>query len=289
MTFRVSSEDADRSLLQFLKDKVPEAPSVKAIKRAIEGRSCRVNGKLELFASRRLKIGDTVEFIFKPEKKAPSLVSATVLYEDADLLAIDKPAGVVSSPQGVQRLLPGKGPFWLVHRLDKDTTGVLLLAKSKEAKEWLEKLFAERKISKTYLAIVHGWLHEKEKTLSSILVKKGSYAGQTLYRSVQQGKGVRAITKFALLKKGKIAALVQCEPLTGRTHQLRVQLSALGSPIVGDTQYGKRQEDPSIQRHMLHAWKVSFVHPQTKRSVEITAPLPDDFNKVLRKESLIFF
>jgi RluA family pseudouridine synthase len=282
MTFRVSNEDADRSLLQFLKDKVPEAPSVKALKRAIESRSCRVNGKLELFSSRRLKIGDKVEFVFKPEKKAPSGISANILYEDDDLFAIDKPAGVVSSPTSLQGLLPAKGPFWLVHRLDKDTTGVLLLAKTKEAKEELEKLFAERKISKTYLAIVHGWLHEKEKTLSSILVKNGSYAGQTLYRSVQQGKGVRAITKFALLKKSKAIALIQCEPLTGRTHQLRVQLASLGSPIIGDTQYGKRQEDPSIQRQMLHAWKVSFTHPKSKRSVEITAPLPDDFQKLLR-------
>lgn len=282
MIFRVSiGEDADKSLLQFLKSKVPDAPSVKAIKRAIESRCCKVNGKLELFSSRRLKPGDTVEFIYKPKEKSIEEKPVAILFEDELLLAIDKPAGVVSSPQGLLRLLPSRGPLWLVHRLDKDTTGVLLLAKTSQAKEQLEKLFATREICKTYLALVHGWLHEKEKTLSSILVKKGSFAGQTLYRSIDQGKGVRAITRFLLLKKSKTHALIQCEPLTGRTHQLRVQLAALGSPIIGDTQYGKRQEDPSVHRQMLHAWKVSFIHPKTKRSVEIIAPLPFDFENAL--------
>ena len=276
MMFRISSEDAGKSLLQFLKERVPNAPSVKSIKRAIEARGCKVNGKLERFASYRLRKGDSVELML--EIRPAGKLETRILYEDDDVLAIDKPSGAVCTPQGIQKLLPNRR-FSLVHRLDKETTGILLLAKNEETKTGLEKLFSERKIKKTYLALVHNWLHEKEKTFSSLLVKHGSYAGQTIYRSVQQGKGVRAITHFRLVKKSKAVALIECEPLTGRTHQLRVQLAALGSPILGDTQYGNRQDN--LPRHMLHGWKVSFLHPRTQKPIAIIAPLPADFEETM--------
>ncbi len=284
MKFRISAEDAELSLLRVIKT-VVRAPSVKAIKRAIEARSCKVNGRVERFASRRLSQGDVVEFTWEGEEtRIQETPPATVLYEDEDFLAIDKPAGVVSTLQNISKCfgIPQRRIF-LVHRLDKDTTGVLLLAKREEVKKILEELFASRKVEKKYLALVHGWLHKNAIDLSSSLVKQSSYAGQTIYRSVQhemgsiRGEKGRAITRFTLLKKGKAAALVQCEPVTGRTHQLRAQLSALGSPIIGDLQYGKRQEHPSIHRQMLHAWKVALPHPRSSKTVEITAPLPLDF------------
>lgn len=284
MIFRVDAEEVGQSVLQFLKKKIPETSSAKALKRAIEARLCKVNGKLELFASRRLKKGDTVEFIFRTESslKTSREKPPAILYEDEDMLAINKPAGLVCSSLAIHRILPKVRPF-LVHRLDKDTTGVLLLAKTQEAKIKLEELFATRKVDKTYLALVHGWLHEKKKTVTSILVKAGSYAGQTLYRSVKQGKGLRAISTFILKKMIGKTALVECHPITGRTHQLRVQLASLGSPILGDTQYGTRQEDSTLSRHMLHAWKISFPHLRSDKSVHITAPIPPDFAQYIKK------
>jgi len=283
MIYRVSQEG---TLLQFLKENIKEAPSVKAIKRAIDNRGCKVNGKLERFSSRRLKKGDTVEFSYQEPKEIPK--SAAILYEDDDFLAIDKPAGVVTSEPSIGKLLPKKR-FWLVHRLDKETSGVLLLAKTMAAKKKLEELFLTRKVHKTYLAIVHGWLHEKEKTLSSILIKERTYQGQTIYKSVEKGSGVRAITRFVLLKKGKEAALIECHPTTGRTHQLRVQLAALGSPILGDVQYGRKQGDAGIDRHMLHAWKLTLTHPKSDEEIAITAPLPADFKQELESQKITFF
>src|SRR5690349_2724821 len=131
MIFHVSSQEATLSLLKFIKTKIPEGTSVKTIKRAIEARSCKVGGKIERFSSRRLSVGDIVEFTLNEYQNLPA--SLKYLYEDEDILAIDKPAGMVATLPHLQKFLRRR-EIHLVHRLDKETTGVFLFAKNQEAK-----------------------------------------------------------------------------------------------------------------------------------------------------------
>ncbi len=290
LSFIVAKMEDGLSLLQFLNQKLRQAhqqpPSVKAIKRAIEQRNCRVNGELELFSSIHLAVGDKVDFsIDWGEQKALASLVLTILYEDDDLLIVDKPAGVISEDPVFQRLLPQYGKtLFLVHRLDKDTSGAIILAKRLAIKEAMKAIFSRHEVKKTYLALVKGTMRQKQGTIDSYLVKKSSYEGQTIYESRQKGPGQHAVTHWKVLKEEKDHSLVLCEPLTGRTHQLRVHLSSLGHPILGDCQYGGHQE--GIKRHMLHAWKLQFPHPQTQQQIELKAPIPADFQAIhQRKQS----
>ncbi len=272
-------------LLQFLRDNCPDAPSVKAIKRAIDGKLCTVNNRTQVFSSLTLEENDTVALnsrAFDLPKKT-KVLKASVLYEDKDLFIVGKPAGVVSDSKSVKSCFPDhKGNLELVHRLDKETSGVLILAKSLEAKEKMEALFKERGVSKLYLALVDGVPSKDEGTIDNYLGKKSSYQGQTIYGSVEEKKGMRAITFWKCLKKGKSASVIRCEPHTGRTHQLRVHLSQMGHPILGDVQYGKKflcHLRP--QRNLLHAYSVVFIHPSTGKKIKVVAPIPADFKQAL--------
>lgn len=266
-SWRVSKEESGTRLLQFLRDKCPDAPSVKAIKRAIEGKCCTVNRRIETFSSYILKENDVVEL--KPfevrEKKT------SVLFEDKDLLIINKPSGVVS-----------EGEF-LVHRLDKETSGVLVLAKNQKMQDAMEALFKKRDVHKIYLAIVDGKVAKDDGVIDNALGKIHSYQGQTVYGAVDPKKGKSAITRWKCLKRGPEASLMQCEPYTGRTHQIRVHMSGMGHPILGDVQYGKKFRctfHPS--RNMLHAYRIRFKHPSTGQELDIVAPIPSDFKQAMQ-------
>ncbi len=273
--WRVSKKEAGMHLLQFLREKYPEAPSVKAIKRAIDGKLCTVNGRIETFSSYPLKANDIVvlsksAFALQKEVKIP------ILYEDKDLLIINKPAGLISEHHTIKAL--GE----LAHRLDKETSGVLILAKTRAAKQKMIALFKERGVRKLYLALVDGLVDKDSGKIDNFLGKKHAFQGQTVYGSVEAKKGVRAITFWKVISRGKTASLISCEPLTGRTHQLRVHLSQMGHPILGDIQYGKKFRCPlKPQRNLLHAYSVVFVHPSTGKELKIIAPIPVDFKLAL--------
>ena len=167
MKWRVSKEDAGITLLTFLKTHYPEASSVKSLKRAIDQKYCLVNGTIQTFSSTCLSEGDVV--VLNPaafEVKQPLVV--TTLYEDADLLVIHKPSVLLSTIQDLKQ----RGCH-LVHRLDKETSGALLLAKTTSAKQSLMKLFKERKVRKLYLAIVDGMVEKEEGTIDNHLGLKG--------------------------------------------------------------------------------------------------------------------
>jgi RluA family pseudouridine synthase len=291
--WRVSREEAGTRLLQFLREKCPEASSVKALKRAIDGKLCTVNNRLETFSSYILEENDVVmlkEAAFE-KREAPLSVKIPILYEDKELLIVNKPAGWVSDIRTIKKglLYPErgislKGAWELVHRLDKETSGVLILAKTSKAKEKMLHLFKERGVRKLYLAIVDGAVDEDEGKVDNFLGKKHGYQGQTVYGAVEEKKGKRAITYWKCLKRGKTASVICCEPWTGRTHQLRAHLSGIGHPILGDIQYGKIFIcSLKPRRNLLHAYRTIFKHPSTGKEIKVIAPIPADFKQALEQ------
>ncbi|MCB1107382.1 MAG: RluA family pseudouridine synthase [Chlamydiia bacterium] len=247
------------SLLSFLKEKT--GLSGRGIKKALENGGCHVNGKLERFGATSLKVGDAVTFrVPKEHNKEPF----KILYQDNDLTFFNKPSGEGSTP------LQG---HYLVHRLDKGTSGVLLMARTLPMKKELEALFKKREVKKTYIALIKGTPRKEGGTIRSFLTKKGSFHGQTLYGSAPHGQ--EAVTHWKVLKKMKGITLVELHPETGRTHQLRVHLKEMGHPILGDLQYGREETFPiEIDRLSLHAYRLSFIHPKTGKRIQVTAPLP---------------
>jgi RluA family pseudouridine synthase len=282
-SFRVAPEDAGKRLLQFLRDQLPGVSSVKGIKRAIESKRCRINGRVETFSTHAVKRGDVIELLLEDEKP---LITPTILFEDDDLLICNKPAGITCDPKTVQTLFPAfGGRLTLIHRLDKETSGVLLLAKSEEVKEAFIALFQQLAVEKEYLAIVDGEVLKEEGVIDTLLTKKHTYQGQTIYGSGVGGQ--RAVTHWKCLKRGKGASLLLCSPKTGRTHQLRVHLKEMGHPILGDSQYARHFNcNYPAKRHLLHAHQIRFTHPKTGKVVTITAPLPADFDSALHHLSL---
>ena len=282
--WRVSQEEIGMSLLAFLRKKNPDAISVKSLKRAIDGKRCTVNGKIETFSSHPLKKGDLVSWnaVARDNARKRSLL---VLYEDQDLLIVDKPAGLVCENRYFIPLLKQRAS--LIHRLDKETSGIVMLAKHAEIMEEMIALFREKKILKKYLAVVDGNVVQKEGKIENFLRKKAHcIPGQVMYE-VTRGKGALAITCWKCLKTVKNASLILCEPITGRTHQLRIHLSAMGHPILGDIQYGKRFRCPlHPERQLLHAYSIAFIHPKTRQPIFVESPIPLDFEEALKALSL---
>lgn len=283
--WRVSRKEAGTRLLQFLKSHCPAAHSVKALKRAIDSKLCKINQRIETFSSYVLEENDIVSLhpaAFE-DKTAKKSWSVPILYEDDEFLIVNKPAGLISEKGQLRVCFPTfKQELELVHRLDKETSGVLILAKNTAAKEKMVHLFKEHKIRKVYLALVDGVIEKDEGSIDNFLGKKRSYQGQTIYGAVDEKKGQRAITYWKRLKKGKTATLIACEPYTGRTHQLRVHLSGMGHPILGDAQYGKQFRCPlTFRRNLLHAYSIAFVHPTTGKQIKSIAPIPPDFKAAL--------
>lgn len=277
----VSSQESGSKLISFLSHHLGDSYSSRYLKKVIEGNCCQINGRVERFASTLLGTGDLVSLVVEPSFVSfPYRVeSARILFEDEDLLVYDKPAGVSCDEGGMIALLkPSHPSIRLVHRLDRQTTGVLLLAKNAVAFDNLVKQFKQLLVHKSYLTLVDGIMTKSQGVVENYLGKKRTYAGQTIWGEVKPVHGLYARTEWKCLKKGKKASFVQCLPKTGRTHQIRVHLSEMGHPILGDYQYGKRFECPyKAKRYLLHAEEVEFVHPRTNVRMRLKAPLPDDF------------
>lgn len=220
--------------------------------------------------------------------------SPEIIFEDDFLLVINKPIGWVvneadttKNQKTIQNWLREKGlpnigeRFGIVHRLDKETSGVLLVAKTEEAFIEMQRQFKSREVAKVYLAVVHGKVSPETGEINAPIdrnpfnrMRFGVFPG-----------GREAVTKYQVLKSTTEISLLELHPLTGRTHQIRVHLKHLGYPIIGDELYGGRkniQEDKKTdQRMLLHAWKINFFHPQTKEKVTFEAPIPQEFNKTI--------
>ncbi|ALC16970.1 pseudouridine synthase, RluA family [Desulfuromonas soudanensis] len=286
-TILVPSEEAGERLDLFL-TRTLDGVSRKTVKRALDGGQVFVNGRAERRASLVLCGGDQIQVSF--EGRAPSLPPVlSELYRDAHLLAVNKPAGLPCHATGdgganaldlvAARLHEESGdaaPPILLHRLDVDTTGVLLFALDPGANRALARQFAEREVSKVYLALVAGSPPESFSVANQLkLGRRGRI------QAVTSG-GQTAETSFATLARGDGFALVEARPRTGRTHQIRVHLSDAGFPLLGDLLYGgpstlKVQGEILLAgRHLLHARTLSLRRPDGA-PLTLSAPLPDDF------------
>lgn len=287
-TWIVSLDEADITLQHFIRKRLGDQYSLKQIKKCLENNSCEVNGRKERFASIRLAPFDQIVFHGVnqqlPDSSVPDFDKKRVLYVDDAVLIYDKPPGVVCEEKGIVSLLKKAYPsLFLVHRLDKDTSGALVFARSKMAYDSLLRLFRERAVSKEYLAFVDRIPSTKKGNIEFPMAKLHDFSGKTLWGVDLKGKhGMKALTGWELLESGNGFALLLCKPLTGRTHQIRVHLNAIGHPILGDTLYGKCYSCTFVpKRLMLHAWKLSFPHPlKPGKIIQVMAPIPEDMIEI---------
>jgi len=273
-----------------------------AIQRLIGRSLVRLNGK-PVKSHHPVHGGDTVELRI-PEPEAPELqpqnIPLKVLYEDADLLVVDKPAGMVAHPAGGIvtgtlvnallwhcRTLSGIGGVLkpgIVHRLDKGTSGCIAVAKNDAAHRALAEQFARREIRKEYLAILHGVLRRDEGLVEGLIAR---HPVDRTRMAVRRDRGKASSTGFTVLERFAGSTFVKVRLQTGRTHQIRVHMAHLGHPVLGDAVYGKRKAqvvgDLKIERPMLHAWRLGFRHPRTGADVGLEAPLPEDMERALQK------
>jgi 23S rRNA pseudouridine1911/1915/1917 synthase len=240
-----------------------------------------------------IRTGDVVSLV-EPvvqeiEDKAEE-IPLEILFEDDDLLVLNKPPGLVVHPGAgnqthtlVNALLHhctslsgigGKQRPGIVHRLDKETSGCLVVAKNDSAHQSLARQFAEREVKKIYLALVAGTLKRPRGTIDAAI---GRHPVQRKKMAVDLRRGRSARTEYRVLQSGGGISLVECALHSGRTHQIRVHLHHLGHPVIGDALYGKRAAAP---RMMLHAWKLGFAHPRTGERLFFQAPIPDDFRQL---------
>jgi 23S rRNA pseudouridine955/2504/2580 synthase/23S rRNA pseudouridine1911/1915/1917 synthase len=221
-----------------------------------------------------------------------------IIYKDEHILVINKPAGLSVLPEGwepdapylVKTLEEEFSKIWVVHRLDKSTSGVLVFALNAEAHRSLNIQFEKHETEKVYRAITVGAPPWKERTTKFPLRVNVGHKHRTM---VDDKNGLRSETKFKVLKYVQIspefadgAALVEARPMTGRTHQIRVHAYALGYPLLGDLLYSSPETD-IILRPALHAYSLSFTHPATNGRVSFNAPYPTDFKKALERLGLL--
>ena len=269
----------ETTLLPFLLETV-KGISRNSVKNLLTRRQVMVNGQSVTRHDHALKPGDTVE-ILAPGAKAPLF---PILYEDNDLLVIDKPAGLLcvatekeknkTAYHLVSEYLKGKGQrVFIVHRLDKDTSGVLMFAKSEKVKRAYQDNWDTLVKQRTYLALVEGTPEQTEGTIHSYLKETDTH----LVYSVERpgGNAKEAITHYRLLKQKGELALLQVELETGRKNQIRVHMKDLGHPVTGDKKYDAKLN--TLGRLGLHAHIVRVTNPFTKKEMTFTAPAPKGF------------
>ncbi|MGD1118661.1 MAG: RluA family pseudouridine synthase [Dehalococcoidales bacterium] len=290
--FVLVADIAGVRLDKFVGDRVQELSRTHA-SQLIEGGFITVNGKAAK-PSLKLTLGDKVNVTIPPE--APSALAAEyiplkIIYEDADLLVIDKPAGLAVHPapgtpdhtlvNAVLNYLPGLAADdgsvrpGIVHRLDKDTSGLILVAKNRVAQANLSDQFKSRTVSKSYLVLVKGRL-TPEKGIIEADIGRDPHHRQRM--AVVAG-GREARTDYRVIRYYGNYTLLEIKPETGRTHQIRVHLAAIGFPVAGDTTYGEKS--PRFPRQFLHAHKLRFQLPSTGAFVEFESSLPEDLEKAL--------
>jgi 23S rRNA pseudouridine1911/1915/1917 synthase len=257
----------------------------------------RLNGK----AARprdAVRLGDIVEVEEPAVEKIeaqPEAMALEILFEDDDLLVLNKPAGLVMHPGAghaqhtlVNALLAhcknlsgigGRERPGIVHRLDKETSGCLVVAKNDITHRDLSKQFAARTMTKIYLALVAGTLRKNTGTIDKAIARH-PVDRQRMSIAARQGRSAR--TEYTVLQSGNDMSLLECTLHSGRTHQIRVHLHHLGHPVLGDKLYGGKRAG-TFARQMLHAWKLAFNHPRTNELMKFEAPLPADFSEAMRQ------
>jgi 23S rRNA pseudouridine1911/1915/1917 synthase len=286
---------------KLLAGQVPEL-SRSAAQRLIDGGRVTVNGDL-VKASYKVRPGDQVVAFLpadEPPGLAPEAIPLEVVYEDPALLVVDKPAGMVVHPAPghpggtlVNALLAycpelaanGDERPGIVHRLDRDTSGLILVAKSDKVRRALQRQFKDRQVHKAYLALLDGHLQPAWGRIEAPVGRDPQHR----QRMTVLAGGREAVTEYHVLEQfahqvGPAAGdytLAEAEPLTGRTHQIRVHFASIDHPVVGDGVYGRRKQRLPVPRQFLHARRLGFRHPLTGERLSLEAPLPEELDAVL--------
>lgn len=294
----LTADVAGERLDSFLARRV-EGLTRSAAQRCIEEGTVLLGGK-PARKNDRLNIGDVVQF-HRPEPKAvdiiPTQIPLEIVYEDEDLLVINKPKGLVVHPapghsddtlvngllfalgddlSGINgELRPG-----IVHRIDKDTSGLLAVAKNDYAHIMLASQLKDHSMARTYEAVVVGNLKEDSGTVDAPI---GRHPTDRKKMCVTQRNSRNAVTRWEVVKRYRGYTHIRCHLETGRTHQIRVHMAYMGHPILGDTVYGHKKKELGQESQCLHAGVLSFLHPRTGRPVVVLAPLPDYFREVLER------
>lgn len=277
-----------------------DGPSRSFVQKLIEQGNVKVNGQVISSKKEKLKAGDEVEIAI-PEAQELEVVAEDIpleiVYEDDDVLVVNKPRGMVvhpaagnytgtlvnaimfhcgdrlSSINGVIR--PG-----IVHRIDKDTSGLLMIAKNDKSHESLSKQLQEHSITRTYVALVHNNFNNDKGTIDEPI---GRDPKNRLRQAVTTQGSKRAVTRYEVLERFGQYTLVKCNLETGRTHQIRVHMAYIKHPLVGDMVYGPKKSKFNIEGQLLHAKVLGFVHPTTGEYMEFDSQIPEYFEEVLDK------
>ena len=298
MTFCTESNDKNKRLDMFLLEKLQDKTR-SFIKNLIEKGLVTVGGRV-VKAGYKLGIGEEIEIEIPdpiPTDILPENIPLNIVYEDSDLMVINKPQGMVVHPasgcytgtlvnalmyhikdlSGINgELRPG-----IVHRLDKDTAGLLLIAKNDMAHVSLAEQIKEKSCKRRYKALVFGNPKDDEGVITTYL-NRGFNERKKIF-VVREGEGKIAITHYKVIKRFKGYALMEYELKTGRTHQIRVHSHYIGHPVVGDPVYSKVQDKFDLKGQLLVAYNIEFTHPRSGERLSFEIPLPDYFEDVLSK------
>lgn len=295
-------QNVDNKRLDKFISEMEEDLSRTTIQRLIEEEKVLVNEQ-KVKTSYKPISGDKIRIIVeqrpKLELKAQK-IPVQIMYEDKDIVVVNKPKGMVVHPANgnydgtlVNALLgmyedksdwsfsedeenfrPG-----IVHRLDKDTSGLLIVAKNDVALMKMSKEIQERKVTKKYIALVKGNVPDDEATIDLPIAR----STKDRKKMAVDEKGKNAVTYFKVLKRYDRYTLLELKIATGRTHQIRVHMSYIGHPVVGDEVYSNGKNEFEVKGQMLHAWKLEFIHPITGEKINLEAPVPDYFKEILEK------
>lgn len=298
--FTVTEEDQGERLDKYLAGLLPDV-SRSFIQKLLKQQQVTVNDNT-VKANYVIRENDAVS-IYVPEAVEPEIIPEDIpldiLYEDDDVLVVNKPKNMVVHPapghysgtlvnavmyhckdnlSGINGVLrPG-----IVHRIDKDTTGSLIICKNDTAHNSLAAQLKEHSIRRKYLAIVHGILKEDEGVINAPI---GRNPNDRLKMAVNYKNGKEAVTHYKVLQRLNNYTFVECVLETGRTHQIRVHMASIQHPLLGDTLYGPAKCPYKLEGQTLHAQILGFIHPTTGNYIEVCAPLPEYFEKLLKKLS----
>lgn len=295
ITVQANENDKGKRIDSFLNEVIEDATR-SYIQKIIDGGYVEITGKKNTKSGNKLKGTETI-VVNLPEDETldliPEDISLEIIYEDSDIVIINKAPNMVVHPahgnyngtlvnallyhikdlstiNGVIR--PG-----IVHRLDKDTSGVIVVAKHDEAHTTLSDMFKEKTLEKTYVCIAKGIFKDKSGRIETLI---GRDPRDRKKMAVVTENGKIAISNYEVLDESKNYSLVKVRIETGRTHQIRVHMKSLNHPILGDSTYGNSTD--GIDRQMLHAYRLKFTHPISKKEMIVTAPIPEDFRKAAK-------
>ena len=298
--FTADIEHEDQRIDRYLTEMLPEQ-SRSFFQKLIRDGFVMVN-HIIVKVNYRLKTGDIIEIDIPdavPTEIVPENIPLDILYEDDDLLIVNKPKGMVVHPavghstgtlvnaimyhcQGNLSGINGEIRPGIVHRIDKDTTGSLIICKNDEAHRNIAEQIKEHSVTRRYVGVVAGTFSEESGTVEGAI---GRHPNERKRMTINEKNGKPAVTHYRVLQTLKGASFMEFELETGRTHQIRVHMASISHPLLGDTVYGNSKNPYKLQGQALHARTIGFIHPTTGEYIEVSAPIPEYMTELVRKLS----